>query len=85
MQKTFCDKCGAECVNYKMIVQGHVEHSTSQGEEVGEDYLGRRELCRGCGEAMITAFGFTVRVHTDLLREKQQAEEMPRPVRGDFG
>jgi hypothetical protein len=84
MQKTFCDKCGAECVNYTARFSGIITHTTSQREEVGEDYLGQKELCKDCTEALAAAFGFMIRSRDDMLREKERravAMEQDRPAR----
>lgn len=59
MQKTFCDRCGTECVHYSGRLYGHITHFTSQGEEVGEDSIKPLDLCKGCTE-ILCEFGFKI-------------------------
>jgi hypothetical protein len=61
MQKTYCDKCGAECVNYIARMYGSVQHTTSGGEQVAEDDIRALELCRGCFEPLAAEYKIRVR------------------------
>jgi hypothetical protein len=49
MRKTFCDRCGGECINTTVILSVRQEHRTSDGAHVGEDEYKPLDLCNDCG------------------------------------
>ena len=61
MRKTFCDRCGAECINTTGHIGGHIEHSTRAGETVGVDELMSSDLCKTCTEATVKFLGLVLR------------------------
>jgi len=73
MRKTFCDGCGAECINTTVHLNGAVSHTTNQGEQVGYDDIKPVELCLDCFAPIQKALGMTVR-----------PQEMDGPVRADY-
>jgi hypothetical protein len=48
MQRTFCDRCGVECVNTTAHVAISVRHHMKDGKYVGEDEYKPAELCASC-------------------------------------
>lgn len=60
MRRTFCDRCGGECVNTTGHFGGHVEHTTRQGEQVGFDEMPSVDLCRDCTAAVAEFAGLKV-------------------------
>lgn len=52
MRKTFCDRCGGECVNRTVIVSVAEQHTTAAGEPVATDEWRPVELCGPCGDAV---------------------------------
>lgn len=80
MRKTFCDRrrpdgsrCGAECVNWTLDLNGAVTHTTSDGKQVGYDNLKGAQLCKACGDELIDQFG--------LELAPDEAAEMERALR----
>ena len=61
MRRTFCDRCGGECVNTTGHLSGHVEHTTKRGEQVGFDEMPSVDLCKDCTTAVIEFAGLKVR------------------------
>lgn len=61
MQRTFCDKCGTECVHYTLNLYGNIVHTTGQGERVAEDEIRAAQLCRDCAVPLIAAGGLAIR------------------------
>lgn len=58
MTKTFCDKCGAECVYYVLSVYGNATHRTADGTFAGEDDLRTKHYCRTCADKLAAEWGF---------------------------
>jgi hypothetical protein len=98
MRKTFCDKCGDECVNGVDRIYFTREHTTNQGEVVGQDSTDGSELCLTCGDAARKVLG--LKPLTDPLmydendvpqaitdpvaaRRIRQLASLPRPAPGD--
>jgi hypothetical protein len=81
VQKTICDGCGRECVNYTARFYGNIHHATAQGEDLGEDIISGREFCGDCAGPLIEAFGFKVtrRFDGETIRD---AIEAPARVTG---
>lgn len=52
MKRTFCDRCGKQCVNTTISVRIETLHHTSAGEFVGEDSNKPIEICKDCGREM---------------------------------
>jgi|SRR5215471_3992476 len=78
MQKTFCDRCGRECVNFHINVHARAVHYTNKGEHLDEEYpLGKDmvQLCRECADAL-AEFGvnFHLLSEAELLELKRQRE-----------
>jgi hypothetical protein len=59
--KTFCDRCGGECVHWVLNLTGYVAHTTRGGEVAGEDEVKPRQLCKTCGEPAIALLGLVLR------------------------
>ncbi len=57
MRRTFCDRCGGECVNTVGHLYGVIEHLTSGGEQVGQDELKPVDLCHSCIRLGAAQFG----------------------------
>jgi hypothetical protein len=74
MRKTFCDRCGEQCVNTIVHLYGTVEHQTNQGEQVGGDDIKQVELCNRCFKLVQELVSLTV-------RPQEMAMAAP-PVRG---
>lgn len=68
MQKTYCDRCGAECPNKVLRLTGRVSHTTSgrDSEYVGSDELKPIELCAHCEKAFAQFIGPAYRMTHDL-------------------
>jgi hypothetical protein len=62
MTRTFCDKCGAECVSSTTSVAVRTVHR-SGGQYVAEDEHRPVDLCFGCGTELITEYGIKVMPH----------------------
>lgn len=76
MRKTFCDLCGAECVNTSVTVSAETRQHTSRGEQVSYSYTKPAELCLACYRPVRDLLGLTeVVVETDEL-----AMAAPMPV-----
>ena len=73
VRKTFCDRCGAECVNTTGHFGGHVEHTTSKGETVGIDEIEPMHLCNACIDVAQALLGFRIR-----------PQEMEKPLQNMF-
>lgn len=56
MIKTFCDRCGNECVNFTFNLSGHIVHTTNKSEQVAYDEVRSLQLCRHCTEIMQAEF-----------------------------
>ena len=53
MRKTFCDRCGEECIAVIAHMHLSVEHfRPSNREQVAEDEFAGVDLCSGCKEAL---------------------------------
>jgi len=48
MKKTFCDRCGKQCVNTTVVISVRVVHHTKTGEYVGDDEHKPIEVCTDC-------------------------------------
>jgi hypothetical protein len=48
MKKTFCDRCGAQCVNTTVMVHIMTLHHTKDNTHVGEDQHDPAEICLNC-------------------------------------
>jgi hypothetical protein len=79
VQKTYCDRCGTECVNYTARFDGTITHTTSQGEIVAEDDIRRRELCLACSTVLIEEYGF--KVISGDVPEPEELEDPTETVR----
>lgn len=84
-QKTYCDRCGAECPNYRARLSVTEEHSTSKGEPVSEGYMERqKDLCTHCCKSLEEWFGKSLGLLGDealyQLRQQREAEMEPGPV-----
>lgn len=74
MDKTYCDRCGALCTNYRVRLGLYEEHTTSTGEAVSEGYLQRqKDLCRNCRDSLEEWFGHDLR-----LMNEEMAEQLKR-------
>lgn len=60
MQKTVCDRCGAECVNYRARLYGEVQHTTSDGQVVGEEIVKPLDLCKHCTDHVQADLGLAI-------------------------
>jgi hypothetical protein len=60
MRKTFCDRCGTQCVNVTIHLNGAVSHTTNQGEIVGTDEIRPFEVCKNCFTLLQELLGLTV-------------------------
>lgn len=58
--KTICDGCGAECVNWALFLTGHVRHLADKGKIVGADDIQGIDLCHDCGDPIIAKLGLVV-------------------------
>jgi len=57
MRKTFCDRCGEECISVIGRMHLSVEHfRPSNRERVAEDEFAPVDLCSGCKEALRSWF-----------------------------
>lgn len=83
MRRTFCDRCGAQCVNTTGHVGGYVEHTTSQGQQVGTDELVPGDLCKDCTTAVIEFIGLKV-VPREMEKQLQNTFDGGMHGRGDF-
>lgn len=63
--KTYCDRCGTECVNYTLNLYGNARHTTSQGEQVAYDEVKPVELCLGCEQGLAGYLGPAFRISHD--------------------
>lgn len=73
MRKTFCDRCGVQCVNTVVHLHGAIEHTTSRGENVGHDEIRPVELCDGCYGLVKELVGLT-----EIPQERDMSRaEMP--------
>lgn len=78
MRKTFCDRCGAWCVNTTAHFGGHVEHTTSKGETVGIDEIESLDLCKACIEAAREFLGLKIYPQEKPMQmERDRAEYGP--------
>ena len=80
MRKTYCDGCGAECVNRVIVLQGSIQHHTNRGEQVGWDDLKPVELCQDCFEPIQKTLGIEIRPQ-DVPPD--YAVAIPRPLVSD--
>jgi len=60
MQKTFCDKCGAQCRNLTVHLEGGIRHTTSRGESVAHDYIRPVDLCKDCADPLIESLKLVI-------------------------
>jgi len=74
MQKTFCDRCGAECVNYYATLNVQAVHQTSSGQMVAEEFPPgpAPQLCRVCKDSLEAWYGKA------LVLSEAEAEELAR-------
>jgi hypothetical protein len=78
VRKTFCDRCGAECVNTIGRIWGSVDHQTKAGEHVGNDELRPTDLCKACMDWVVEALGLKL-VPVMPLTEDSSARYQPHP------
>jgi hypothetical protein len=71
-QRTFCDKCGSQCTHYVLNLYGTVNHTTGQGESVGQDDLKPVQFCKTCADPLIEQFGL-------VLVQGYREDVMPEP------
>lgn len=64
-RKTFCDRCGTECVNFVGRITGFVVHTTAQGEVVGEDHFESQDVGSCCWDAVATFLGLKLTAPSD--------------------
>lgn len=79
MQKTYCDRCGAECDNKICRIEGHVHHFTSGRDKmlVGEDEIKPVELCGHCEDAFAQFLGPSFRLNEYGSVKSQPVPEGP--------
>lgn len=66
MRKTFCDRCGQECLNYHADLSVNGTHTTSQGVTVSDDdYRPPSQLCRHCTQSLVTWMGSSLGLMSD--------------------
>lgn len=77
MQKTFCDRCGGECVNFYVSLHASGYATTSRGQIADELYSpGQVQICRACTDAL-REFGidFAMLSEAELEQRKRTTEE----------
>lgn len=60
MTKIYCDRCGAECVNYHVSFNVHEVHTTNRGEYLESEEVNYRkdqQLCGVCSALLQVWFG----------------------------
>ncbi len=75
MRRTFCDRCGAQCVNTTVRLHGAIEHSTSAGEQVGYDEIRPVEVCAACYRLVKKLLGLE-----EIPQERDTDSVMASPV-----
>lgn len=88
MQKTFCDLCGAQTVNWRIRMHLSVIHTTNQDEGVGEDEYKPLDVCKRCAslplvllEILTTKmrmYGKEAPVGEDVMAEDGRGMDAPR-------
>ena len=78
MRKTFCDRCGEECVNSVVHVHISETHTTNRAEVVGDDEYAPAELCHSCGDALKEFLPSLGRL---LYRKEPIGEDEPQMAR----
>jgi hypothetical protein len=80
MRKTFCDKCGAECVHSVFRCTFQVTHFTTANggnqEEIGEDEFPWVDLCHDCGEEVQAFLGDALKEPRHYERDQPAVERM---------
>jgi hypothetical protein len=61
LTKTYCDKCGGECVYYTATLYGNITHTTGQGEVAADEGIEPVQLCKPCLDAVAAALSLTIR------------------------
>ncbi len=77
MRKTYCDRCGVQCVNTMVHIHGVIQHQTSQGESVGSDEIKPVEICLECYRLVKELLDLT-----EIPQEMDRDSVMAGPVRG---
>ena len=67
MRKTFCDRCGAECVNFTAELHLAMTHTTNRGEHLDSEYNEPKgkQLCATCTRSLEEWLGVSLGMLTD--------------------
>jgi hypothetical protein len=47
-QKTICDKCGGDCINFAAHISVEIRHTTKNGQRIDEDEYLPLDICYQC-------------------------------------
>ena len=79
-KRTFCDRCGAQCVNTIIMLHIVTVHHMKDGTYVGEDEHKPIELCLNCADEVKALVPQAFEVRSKEPREEEAMMAAP-PVR----